>query len=144
LNDRFPQPPGFELAQPVGRNILLVDDHLDTNDALKILLERRGYKVKTATTLRAALDLARTESFDLLISDIGLPDGSGLDLIQRLREWKSSGQLKHIGELRAIAMSGYCTEQDIERSRRAGFLQHLTKPINFPQLEAVVRDVLTS
>jgi hypothetical protein len=41
-------------------------------------------------------------------------------------------------------MSGYCTEQDIERSRRAGFLQHLTKPINFPQLEAVVRDVLTS
>jgi DNA-binding response OmpR family regulator len=68
-----------------------------------------------------------------VVSDIGLPDGSGLDLMRELgQRWG----------LRGIALSGYGTEDDVRRSREAGFLQHLTKPVTPRALEAAIRDAL--
>ena len=75
----------------------------------------------------------RTEDFDLLISDIGLPDRSGYDL---MREVRSSRRLP------GIALSGFGTEQDVNESRAAGFSEHLTKPINFEQLEKAIQNLL--
>ena len=69
-------------------NILLVDDHADTSRALKRLLERMGYQVQTADSVSSALQASQSEPFDIVISDIGLPDGSGLDL---MREIKAKG-----------------------------------------------------
>jgi CheY-like chemotaxis protein len=75
---------------------------------------------------------ARAQSFDLLISDIGLPDGSGLDLIRKLLAERP---------IKGIALSGYGMEEDIQRSREAGFEEHLTKPINLQKLEATIQRV---
>ena len=117
-----------------GERILLVDDHLDTNIALKILLERRGYKVLTASSVAKGLELAYSNEFDLLISDIGLPDGDGLQLLQEIRK-KS--------HIKAIAVSGYGTEIDLQRSLEAGFHRHIKKPIAFPDLERAIAELLS-
>ena len=87
------------------------------------------YHVRTASTMTAALRAAEDESFDILISDIALPDGSGLDLLQTLARERP---------IKGIAMSGYGLESDIARSREAGFLEHLTKPVDLPQLVTVI------
>lgn len=116
-----------------GVSILLVDDHADTNLALKMLLERRGYDVLTANSVESALSLAQDAKFDLVISDIGLPDGSGLDLIRALRNTKPT---------RSIALSGFGTEDDIQRSKDAGFDEHLTKPFNLQRLNEVIERLL--
>ncbi len=72
--------------------------------------------------------------FDLVISDIGLPDGSGLELMRRVKESR--------GPIPAIALTGYGMEEDIQRSRAAGFTAHMTKPIDFMKLEAMIRQIL--
>lgn len=115
------------------RRILLVEDHGDTAEAMTTLLELFGHQVQRAGDVAAALDIAARGQFDLLISDLGLPDGSGLDLIRSLR---SSG----VG-LPAIALSGYGQEQDVEQSRRAGFQCHLVKPVDVSRLIEVIDQV---
>ena len=102
---------------------------------LKLLLERRGYKVETAHTVGDALELALRQEFDLLVSDIGLPDGSGLDLMRAIRKVKS---------LPGIALSGFGMEEDIERSREAGFADHLTKPVGFQRLQDAINKILSA
>lgn len=120
-------------------NILLVDDHEDTNRAMCRLLERLGYKVRTAQSVQSALEAAEQAPFDLLISDIGLPDGSGVDLMRQLLErHQSTGATQ---PLRGIALSGFGMEEDIQRSRDAGFHDHLIKPVNFKRLETVIREL---
>ncbi|MHA3775236.1 ATP-binding response regulator [Verrucomicrobiota bacterium sgz303538] len=109
--------------------ILLVDDHKDTRDAMQKLLIRKGYYVQVAEDVRSGLALAQSHEFDLLISDIGLPDGTGNDLMKKIREFHS---------LPGIALSGFGMQHDIERSKQAGFIEHLTKPVNFSQLQAVI------
>jgi two-component system CheB/CheR fusion protein len=116
----------------IGR-ILLVDDHIETSTVLKLLLERRGYTVETAHTVADALALALAGEFDILISDIGLPDGSGLDLMRAIRREK---------DLPGIALSGFGMEEDLERSREAGFAAHLTKPVGFQRLQDAISKVL--
>jgi signal transduction histidine kinase len=118
-------------AQAQRRRILLVDDHADTLAVLQKMLTRRGHEVFAAKSAAAARDLANRESFDLLISDIGLPDGSGLELMAELSETHG---------LRGIALSGYGAEADIERSRAAGFFGHLTKPVEIPALEKLISE----
>ena len=71
--------------------------------------------------------------FDLIVSDIGLPDGTGLDLMRKV---KSAGRI-----VPAIALTGYGMDEDIRRSREAGFTTHMTKPIDFTKLEAMIRQV---
>lgn len=115
--------------------ILLVEDHDATRTALAHLLKRRRYLVSVAATSEEARLLAREKQFDLLISDIGLPDGNGYDLMLELAV--------HHG-LKGIALTGYGMERDIDRSTAAGFVAHLTKPIQMQSLEGAIQTVLTS
>lgn len=105
--------------------ILLVEDHEPTLSILERLLTRAGHTVATASTVAAAREAATRGRFDAVVSDIGLPDGSGVDLMHFLhREHGLSG----------IALSGYGMEEDLRRSREAGFFMHLVKPVDFAQL----------
>ncbi len=109
--------------------ILLVEDHADSAQQLTRLLKRAGHEVTCATNLAEARELAANDTFDLLISDLGLPDGSGHDL---MREISASRPLP------GIALSGYGMEEDIKASLSAGFSRHLTKPVNWPELKAAI------
>ena len=112
--------------------ILLVEDHLDSMLCLIKLLERSGHTVTTAENVRTALELAEGHEFDLLISDLGLPDGSGLDVMRHVKE--------HSG-IPGIALSGFGAEEDIRQSRAAGFADHLTKPINIAALRTAIQQL---
>lgn len=114
--------------------ILIVEDHPDTNLSLQWLLRREGYEVLSATNVKQGLEMASNNLIDLLISDIGLPDGTGWEMMQSIAEQKS---------LKAIALSGFGTEDDKRRSKEAGFLEHLTKPYNIPELKSTVQKLLT-
>src|ERR1043166_1974803 len=109
--------------------ILLVDDHEDTCDALERLLVRRGHLVAATHNVRSALETAVRDQFDLLISDISLPDGSGLDLMLQLHAFSA---------IPGIAISGFGNNGDIERSLQAGFSDHLVKPVKLEKLEAAI------
>jgi CheY-like chemotaxis protein len=97
------------------------------------LLRRLGHSVTTAGTIASALEAVRADHLDLIVSDIGLPDGSGLELMRRVVALR--------GPIPAIALTGYGMEEDVRRSREAGFTAHLTKPIDFVKLEAAIRQV---
>jgi PAS domain S-box-containing protein len=114
-----------------GKRILLVEDHEPTRTALAHLLTRRDYKVMTANSAAEALALARRESFDLVVSDIGLPDGDGYTLMRELRD--------DFG-LQGIALTGYGTDQDVARGQTAGFIAHLTKPVHMESLEKALHE----
>jgi signal transduction histidine kinase len=124
-------------ARPILRSlrVLFVDDHADTLQVMGRLLGRLGHAVTTATTVSDALEAARGTDFDLVISDLGLPDGSGLDLMRRLRASAA-------GPISGIALSGYGMEEDLRKSREAGFGAHLTKPVDFSKLEAAIHQVI--
>ena len=109
--------------------ILLVEDHEDTNRSLTNLLRRRGYHVQPALTFQSALDFGATGQFDVLISDLGLPDGNGIDLIQKLASKPPLG----------IALTGFGMEQDIRKSREVGFQHHLVKPIDLNKLDSLIQ-----
>jgi signal transduction histidine kinase len=117
-----------KLSTPVlpGNRILLVEDHDPTRLALSQLLARRHYEVITAASVSQARELAAKNKFDLLISDIGLPDGNGYTLMTEFRE---------LYQLKGIALTGYGMENDIANSRAAGFSAHLTKPVHVQALE---------
>jgi CheY-like chemotaxis protein len=121
----------FATTRP--RHVLVVDDHHDTCTGMKMMLERRGYKITLAHSANQAVEKAGAEDFDLIISDIGLPDRSGYELMRELRASK---------DLRGIALSGFGTEHDISKARDAGFSEHLTKPINFERLEEAIRNLI--
>jgi CheY-like chemotaxis protein len=116
-------------------SILLVEDHADTARALTRLLDGLGYDVRVADGVQAALDLAAQADFDVLVSDLGLPDGSGLEVMRHLRETRSGpGGAVPVG----IALTGYGMEEDVARSREAGFAEHITKPVNFDRLQQAI------
>jgi CheY-like chemotaxis protein len=114
-----------------GLRLLVVEDHPDTLATLERLLARRGFAVRTATSIAEALEVAREHEFDMVISDIGLPDGRGTDLLERLQQQRGDCPP-------AIAMSGFGMEEDLARSRNAGFSEHLTKPVEFPALQHAI------
>ena len=119
-------------TRPLG--ILLVEDHRDTLRSLKLLLTRLGHRVLCAENMTEALRISEAQQFDLLLSDIGLPDGSGLELIRQIRQTR---------EVNAIAVSGYGMDEDIRRSQEAGFFEHLTKPISLDRLQEVIDRIET-
>jgi two-component system CheB/CheR fusion protein len=122
------------LARMGGRlRILLVEDHQDTARTMAHLLESYGHEAQVARGVGAALELAEQQQFDLVIGDLGLPDGSGLDLMR---------ELKRRYDLMGIAVSGYGMQDDIEKSLQAGYLQHIVKPINTQKLEAVIQSLV--
>jgi two-component system CheB/CheR fusion protein len=102
--------------------VLLVEDHADTAEMMTLLIGSMGHRVVTAGTVAEALAAVDRERPDLLVSDLGLPDGSGLDLV---RELVARGDA-----IPAIALSGYGSPTDIRNSRAAGFAAHLVKPLD--------------
>lgn len=124
---------GIERVPLRGKTILIVEDHEDTRRALARSLRRRGFDVTAAASVAAACEQFALQTPDLVICDIGLPDGTGWDAIARLRAR---------GPVRAIAVSGYGTEHDVQRSIVAGFAAHITKPVDFARLEKVIESLL--
>ncbi len=123
--------PGPAPAVAVGGSLrlLLVEDHEPTRAVLDRLLTRAGHRVCQAKDVQSALQAASAEHFDLVISDLGLPDGTGVELMSELRA-------RH--GLHGIALSGFGMDDDLRRSIEAGFSAHLVKPINFDRLRAVL------
>jgi len=114
--------------------ILLVDDHENSVRSMQLFLVAAGYQVTTAESVEAALRIAAHEKFDLLVSDIGLPDGRGEDLLRLLREKGHN--------LPSVALSGYGMEQDIARSLAAGFQVHLVKPVLPQHLRSTIDQLI--
>jgi two-component system, chemotaxis family, CheB/CheR fusion protein len=129
-------PSAIDATQDVATHprILLVDDHVDTIRSMQLFLQAGGYHVTTAESVEAALRSAAEEEFDLLVGDIGLPGGSGEDLIRQLREKGHN--------LPSVALSGYGTQEVIERSLAAGFQVHLIKPVSPQQLETTIDQLI--
>lgn len=113
-----------------GARILLVEDHEGTRRALDVLLRKRKYQIVAAATLAEARKIAGKQNFDLVLSDLGLPDGDGTTLMAELRD---------LYGLKGVALTGYGMEEDIARCRAAGFVAHLTKPIRVEALEEALR-----
>jgi DNA-binding response OmpR family regulator len=113
--------------------ILLVDDHVDTCAVIERLLAARGHAVTVAHDMKSALEQAAGNKFDLLISDVGLPDGSGMELM---------ASLNASSPVTGIAMSGFGTNVDVERSLEAGFSRHLVKPVTMERLNAALEAVM--
>jgi two-component system CheB/CheR fusion protein len=111
--------------------VLVVENHADTLKYLRMYLEHLGHAVRTAGTLAKALEQLAAAPCDVLISDIGLPDGDGWDLLKR-------AQLRT--PVYAIAMSGFGMGSDRSRSRAAGFRHHLLKPFTPEQLDGYLQE----
>jgi PAS domain S-box-containing protein len=127
------EPSGHDSAAGHVR-VLLVEDHPDTREVLARLLADANCAVKTASSVAAALQLAAAEPFDVVVSDLGLPDGTGYELMKQLRE--------HHG-MRGVALSGYGMREDQRQSREVGFLHHIVKPVNVSQLVAVIQRIVS-
>ena len=121
--------------EPAARaKILLVEDHDDTARVLTRLLNLSGYHVHCADSKCAALRLCDEHEFDLLISDVGLPDGTGYELMREIAARRCASK--------GIAVSGYGTENDVQQSLLAGFSEHLVKPVQFDTLRDAIRRIV--
>lgn len=120
-----------EPQPPEGLRLMVVEDHPDTLGTLTRLLTRHGYIVRSATSIAECLEVAREYEFDVLISDIGLPDGRGTELLNQIYALRGSRPP-------AIAMSGFGMDDDVESSQQAGFAEHLTKPVEFSLLQQAI------
>jgi len=109
--------------------ILLVEDHQDTRRALSRLLTHFGHRVVTTGTVATAKQIVGSDQIDVLLCDIGLPDGSGYEVAAQARAKR---------RIKAIALTGFGTEKDVLRSKEAGFDFHLVKPVNFQELQSVL------
>jgi len=112
--------------------ILLVEDHSDTRQTLSRLLSHFGHQISVADNTRSALEIVQSQQFDVVLSDIGLPDGSGYDVIL---------QAKQKQPVKAVAITGFGTDEDVRRGKEAGFDFHLVKPIDFHELRSVLDQV---
>jgi len=121
-------------APAVAARLLLVEDDADTAGAMKVILQSLDYEVSIASTISEALAAALKQKFDLIISDIGLPDGHGISLLTSLRQFCTTP---------AIALTAYGMQEDIERCLKAGFGIHLTKPVDKDELRRAIQKMLT-
>jgi CheY-like chemotaxis protein len=114
-------------------NVILVEDHADTRDALSRLLSALHYRVRSAATVSDARDLIQHGSFDLLIVDLTLPDGSGFEVLAAMK-------LRH-PHARSISLSGYEADADIEEPLDGSFDMHLTKPVDMASLNNALQSL---
>ena len=125
-------PPHESAPQPAparALRLLVVEDHEATRTVLTRLLASSGHHITAVTTVRDALAAFATGRFDAVISDLGLPDGSGLDMMREIQRQRP---------VPAIALSGYGMEEDLRRTKEDGFFAHLVKPVNFDQLRQLL------
>lgn len=115
--------------------VIVVEDHADTAEGLRRFLTSIGYKVYIAPDVASARALAKAVEFDVLLSDLRLPDGTGWELMQ---------ELSAEGPVKAVAMSGYNTDADVERSMKVGFLYHIAKPLAPETLSAALKQAAAS
>ena len=113
--------------------VLLVEDHPDTLRLMSRLLRREGYAVHEATTCEEALEVAERERCAVLVSDVELPDCTGLDLMRELRA-------RRMG-VRGVAVSGHTGPDRVREAKAAGFERHVAKPVKFDELMKVIRDM---
>ena len=118
------------LPRKEGLRVLLAEDHADTREVLARLLSRRGYDVAAARNAEEARVLAGNRTFDVLVSDIALPDATGYELLAEL-----SAKYGLCG----VAMSGFGSDADLAQSMAAGFVEHLVKPIDATMLDAAIQ-----
>jgi CheY-like chemotaxis protein len=116
-----------------GLRILLVEDHDDSRLIFQMVLQRKGHSVEAAATAGEALRLAGNHRFDLVISDIGLPDLSGAELMTILRDRYS---------MRGMAITGFGMDEDVQRSKSAGFDYHLTKPVDPAKIDQLLAGIM--
>lgn len=117
-------------APTLDLRILFVEDHGESRRVIARLLSHTGYNVSVADCAGTALEMLNAEKFDVILSDIGLPDGSGFALIMLAKQCQAS--------IMAIALTGFSDEQDIRFSREVGFDFYLTKPVDFHELRTVL------
>jgi len=138
------QQPEFKLPQLecppelTGLRVLVVDDEVDTCELLQVILEGCGAHVKTARSAAAALEAVAEEVFDVLISDIGMPDEDGYSLIAKVR---ALGKERGGKVPAAAALTAYAGEEDRIRVLQSGFQIHVPKPISPSELVAVVANL---
>jgi PAS domain S-box-containing protein len=118
--------------RPKPLRILLVEDHRDTRYMLSRLLTHFGHQVRTADNIRNALNIIASENVEVLLCDIGLPDGTGYEVI---------AEAKRKQPIKSVAITGFGTEEDIRRSKEAGFDLHLVKPIDLHELQTVLDQI---
>ncbi len=125
--DKLPASPGASLR------VLFVDDQPDMRLMMRVMMQRRCYEVETAAKARDALQIAPNFKPHVVISDIGMPEMNGLEMMRELRDNDQMSPFK------AVALSGYDTSDDIEMARAAGFDKCFAKPIDpdylFAQIE---------
>ena len=109
--------------------ILVVEDHGDTLQALSRLLTHFGHEISVAEGAQNAQEIIDSKEFDVVLCDIALPDGNGYDLI---------AEAKRKRPVKAVAITGFGTEEDIRRGKEAGFDFHLVKPVDFHELRTVL------
>lgn len=114
------------------RRILLVEDHATTAALMARLLRKRGHRVELAGTQADAIALGLREEFDIVISDLGLPDGTGYEVMEALRS-----KSRVVG----IALTGYGMEADVAQTMKAGFQFHLTKPVDAQKLYQAIEQI---
>ena len=120
------------LESSPGLRILLVEDHDDTRHILARLLTNFGHQTCVAVGVDNALEMFRAQHFDVVLSDIGLPDGTGYDIISEAKRTRA---------VKGIALTGFGMAEDVRRSKEAGFDFHLTKPVDIAELRSVLRKV---
>ena len=120
-----------------GIRVLVVDDQLDARDLVRRVLADCGAQVLVAATADEALALVEHARPDVLVSDIGMPDVDGFELLRRVR---ALGDARG-GRVPAIALTAFARAEDRTRALRGGFLAHLPKPIELPELVATVAAV---
>ena len=112
------------------QRILFVEDNQNTAKAMKVMLELKGFAVDTAGSVAEAVGKIDEGEYDVVISDIGLPDGTGHDILKRSPK-----------SVTAIALSGYTSEADKQESLSRGFSDYVTKPFKIDDLLAAIKRV---
>jgi CheY-like chemotaxis protein len=121
--------------------VLLIDDSIDSLELLSRLLKKKGAQVTAVSQPHEGLLQAKSSKFDIVVSDIGMPDLSGYDLMKQLRNWEEQERRPHVP---SVALTAYASTADAEQAIAAGFQRHLPKPINFTALAQALTDLMES
>jgi signal transduction histidine kinase len=132
-SDAAAQAAAAAAAKPGQLHVLVVDDNKDAAESLGVLLDIEGHAARVAHTGAEALQIAQSQPFDVIFLDIGLPDMTGYDVARRLR------MVPSMQKTLLVALTGWGTQDDRQRTRDAGFDRHLTKPAELPAVEELLR-----